>query len=115
MAGGDSDNHTAFPHVDEIGFAVNVACSTLTVLGSLLVIFIILFYGKARLQTQRLILMLCLAHIPLTNMDFHPPWSKSGQSHLGFCVQVRACTPHWWFDLRLEKNGRALVLRPTFP
>ena len=95
---GETGNGTeSLPAIDQVGFAINVLCSSLTVVGSLLVIFVVLFYGKARLQTQRLVLLLCVAHIPLTNMDFHPSWVPEPHDHGGFCVQV--CISFTWRPL----------------
>lgn len=43
-------------------------------------------YRKQREQVQRIIMYLCLAHLPLTNLDFQPDWD-SVHAHTRFCVQ----------------------------
>lgn len=68
-----------------IAYAFTTGSAALSIAGSLLIVFVILFYGKYSRQSERLVLGLSLAHIPLTIYDLRPPHA-SEYSHLAFVV-----------------------------
>jgi hypothetical protein len=79
--GAMGQNETA----ETVGYAFTTAFTGLSILGSLLVAFVIIFYGKYTRQSERLVLGLSLAHVPLFIYDLRPP-NTLEDNHLAFVV-----------------------------
>eukprot|EP00054_Salpingoeca_dolichothecata_P017699 m.107074 g.107074 ORF g.107074 m.107074 type:complete len:372 (-) comp22563_c0_seq3:375-1490(-) len=75
-------NETA---ISDVGYGAQVVASTLTVVASSLIIFVMIFFQKLQWQPQRLILSLTIANLLIPQLDLHPPFASF--THMEFCIQ----------------------------